>query len=139
MQYNIFEHLSNANFSFSIVPTPSVTIRHDRVGEVFHQGEQLTLTCVIRLNATDALSNVMVTTKWTNTTMPGNPINIDTNSSTTEDIDGMYRSIHILNPLQLSDSGNYTCTAITSHTSSFVEGSDGVSQPVNITLGKILV
>ena len=116
------------------VPSPSVTLSRDPESGTLRHGDNLTLTCTIRLDeAID--TGIDVTVVWNGP--PAGNISPD-NPTPTMDSDTVYESTVTFSFLETSDSGGYTCTATVSPVppSEFITESGEGTDTLSITVGK---
>ena len=89
-------------------------------------GDDITLTCTIKLDSAVDTA-VMVTARWSG---PEGALS----DTTTTDLEsaGTYKSTLTLTSLEITDSGDYTCTATANSVDVFVTTSDPVSNKLVI-------
>ena len=118
-------HLSSC-VSFPSVPPPIVTVTSSRP-EPLYEGTQFFLTCSILLDESVDLE-VDVATTWSN---PAGVISNTTRTllssvrPTAEDF--AYSATLTFDPLQSSDTDDYTCSVTVSITSEFIESGESMS------------
>ena len=98
----------DCDFLFFLVPI-NVTIRRIPSTDVLSAGINLTLICTIQLN-TAVDTNVVVNTSWTGP----NAMFASTNRISITDVSESvtpYKTTVLFSPLNITDSGNYTCQA----------------------------
>ena len=113
------------------VPSPSVILSRDPESGTLRHGDNLTLTCTIRLDeAID--TGVDVTVVWNGPAGNISPDNLTIYSNT------VYESTVTFSSLMTSDSGGYTCTAAVSPvpSSGFIIESGGGTDTLNIIVGE---
>ena len=118
-------------FSFISVPNPTVTVTSDQPNPIGSVGANVTLTCIVELSpAVDV--PVTVNTEWTGpywfrTTNTAQPV---IGSTTT------YTSTAMVSSFGRDQSGDYTCTATVSSTSSLLTSSGSHSGTTNVIVGE---
>ena len=116
-----------------LVPPPtSVTITSDPVSPIRPVGSDVTLTCTVVLSTAVSVE-VDVSTAWTG------PDGLETinNAHSVIGSTTTYTSKAMINSFGRDQSGNYTCTATVSSTSSFLTGSGSQSGTARVTVGKV--
>ena len=98
----------DCDFLFFLVPI-SATIRRIPSTDVLSAGINLTLICTIQLN-TAVDTNVIVNTSWTG---PNAMFASNSRISITDVSESVppYKTTVLFSPLNITDSGNYTCQA----------------------------
>ena len=118
-------------FSFISVPNPTVTVTSDQPNPIGSVGANVTLTCAVEFTLTvDIL--ITVNTVWTGPDgfMTTNTAQSVMGSTTT------YTSTAMVSSFGRDQSGDYTCTATVSSTSSFVISSGSHSGTTNVIVGE---
>ena len=115
-----------------VVPTPTfVTVTSDQLNPIRPVGSTVTLTCTVVL--AEYVEGLTVNTEWTGPNgFSENGMAQRMGSTTT------YTSTAMVNSFGRDQSGDYTCTATLSSTSSFLTNSTG-SSSTRVTVGKAIV
>ena len=103
-----------------------------------YTNETVTLTCDITLNSAVDITDdpgVNVAVTWTGP--PGGRWLTSDSPTSTMISSTVYQSNLTLSPLNMTDSGNYTCTASVSSQAEFVEASDNSSDVESIIIRKL--
>ena len=108
-----------------VVPPPNVTIAIDQNSNIKPVGANFTLTCITELPP-EVDTNITVNINWTGPT--GDPLSGSSNSSLMAGIPtSRYQNILMVNPVNASQFGNYSCTATVNSDSAsiFITASEG--------------
>ena len=116
-----------------VVPPLSVTVTIDQSSSIISAGTNFTLTCITELPP-EVDTNITVSINWTGPA--GDPLSGSSNSPPMAGIPTRHQNILIVNPVNASQFGNYSCTATVNSDppSSFITASEG-SETVTI-IGK---
>ena len=120
------------SLSCCVVPAPtSVSVTSDLPNPIRPVGSTVTLTCTVVL--AEYVDGLTVNTEWTGPNeYTDNGMAQHMGSTTT------YTSTAMVSSFGRDQSGNYTCTATVSSTSSFITGTGSQSGIGHVTVGKII-
>ena len=118
------------SLSCCVVPAPtSVSVTSDLPNPIRPVGSTVTLICTVVL--AEYVDGLTVNTEWTGPNgFSENGMAQRMGSTST------YTSTAIVSSFGRDQSGNYTCTATVSSTSSFLSTSDSLSKTTSVTVGE---
>ena len=107
-----------------VVPPLSVTITIDQSSSIISAGANFTLTCITELPP-EVDTNITMNINWTGPA--GDPLPGSSNSLPMAGIPTRYQNILMVNPVNASQFGNYSCTATVNSDSAsiFITASEG--------------
>ena len=112
------------------VPNPTVTVTSDQPNPIRPVGANVTLTCTVEFTVTVDIS-VTVNTEWT-----GPDGFMTTNTAQRMGSTTTYTGTAMVSSFGRDHSGDYTCTATVSSTSSFVISGGSHSGTANVIVGE---